>query len=167
MVLTKPELIDALQTEVRILLHLADKADQAALDYRPTPKQRSTIELLRYLSMMGPVLAEAAKTGRFDLDNWTAAEQAAMARSFEQTRAAIAAQADLYASLLADLSEADMRAPVAPFGEATTRGAFLVRWVLCGCAAYRTQIFLYLKSCGREELGTTNLWSGIDAPSAV
>lgn len=166
MVLSKSELIDALQTEVRILLHLASKADQAALDYRPTPKQRSTLELLHYLTMMGPILVESAKTGKFDLDNWTAAEQAATARTFQQTKDAIAAQADLYASLLDDVSDDDMRAQVAPFGESTTRGAFLVKWVLCGCAAYRTQIFLYLKSCGHE-LGTTNLWAGIDAPVAV
>ena len=37
MVLTKPELITALQNEVRILLHLASKIDRAQLDYRPTP----------------------------------------------------------------------------------------------------------------------------------
>src|SRR5258708_23282840 len=44
------ELIGSLQNEVRILLHLAAKIDRSQLDYRPTPAQRSTIELLRYLS---------------------------------------------------------------------------------------------------------------------
>ena len=40
--------------------------------------------------------------------------------------------------------------------------------VLGGCAAYRTQIFLYLKANGREELGTSNLWAGVDpAPATV
>jgi len=53
MVLTKNELVASLQNEVRILLHLAGKVDRAKLDYRPTPKQRSTLELLQYLSMMG------------------------------------------------------------------------------------------------------------------
>lgn len=52
MVLTKSELIESLQHEVRILLHLAGKVDRAQLDYRPTPKQRSTIELLQYLTVM-------------------------------------------------------------------------------------------------------------------
>ena len=47
MVLTKDELIKALQNEVRILLHLASKVDLAKLDYRPTPKQRSLLELLQ------------------------------------------------------------------------------------------------------------------------
>ena len=36
--------------------------------------------------------------------------------------------------------------------------------VLSGYAAYRTQIFQHLKSCGREELSTMNLWGGMDAP---
>jgi hypothetical protein len=33
-------------------------------------------------------------------------------------------------------------------------------------AAYRTQLFCYLKSCGRTELSTMNLWAGADVPSA-
>jgi hypothetical protein len=39
--------------------------------------------------------------------------------------------------------------------------------VLSGCAAYRAQLFLYLKACGREELGTINLWAGTDAAAAA
>ena len=64
--LTKDEVIAQLQKEVRILLHLATKIDRTKLDYRPTPKQRSTIELLRYLAMMGPTLAKATRAGSFD-----------------------------------------------------------------------------------------------------
>jgi len=165
MVLTKSELIASLQNEVRILLHLASKIDRARLDYRPTPKQRSTLELLQYLTMMGPAIVQSAKAGTFDMAAWTAAERAAAARDFDQTLAAIAAQTNAYATLLADLSDADLRAEIEPFGDKTTRGAFIVTWVLCGCAAYRTQLFLYLKACGRDELGTMNLWAGVDAPA--
>jgi hypothetical protein len=38
--------------------------------------------------------------------------------------------------------------------------------VLCGCAAYRTQLFLYLKASGRDELNTMNLWAGVDDAAA-
>jgi hypothetical protein len=165
MVMTKPELVSALQNEVRILLHLASKIDRANLGYRPTPKQRSIVELLKYLSMMGPALVQAAKAGAFDGAAWTAAEQAAAAQSDEQTLAAIAAQPATYAALLADVSDDDLRAEIDPFGAGkSSRGAFLVTQVLCGCAAYRTQLFLYLKACGREELNTWNLWVGMDEP---
>jgi hypothetical protein len=164
MVLTKSELIGSLQHEVGILLHLSSKIDRDALDYRPTAKQRSTIELLQYLSVMGPELIRAAKAGAFDVSVWTAAEEAAKARDFDQTVAAISAQRKVYANLLEDVTDADFRTPITMFGSPTTRGAFIVNLVLCGCAAYRTQLFLYLKACGREELGTMNLWAGVDAP---
>lgn len=167
MVLTKAELIDSLRNEVRILRHLAGKIDRTKLDYRPTPKQRSTIELLKYLTVMGPALVEAAKAGRFDPVRWTASEAAAQARDFDQTIEAIDAQADLYAALLGDVPDADFRAEVEVFGMKTSRGSFIVNNVLSGCAAYRTQLFLYLKACGREELGTMNLWAGMDAPASM
>jgi hypothetical protein len=167
MVLTKSELIASLQHEVRILLHLAGKIDQTMLDYRPTPKQRSTIELLKYLTIMGPALVRAAKAGGFDPAFWTEAQKTAEARDFDQTVAAIAGHTDAYAKLLGDMSDADFRTEIEMFGNKTTRGAFIVNLVLCGCAAYRTQLFLYLKACGREELSTMNLWAGVDAPAAV
>ena len=167
MVLTKSELIGSLRNEVRILLHLASKIDRSMLDYRPTPKQRSTLELLQYLTVMGPALIEAAKNGSFDVAKWTAAENAAKQRDFDAVLAAIGSHPDDYARLLSDMADEDFRAEITMFGHPTTRGAFIVNLVLCGCAAYRTQLFLYLKACGRDELGTTNLWAGVDAQATV
>lgn len=162
MVLTKAELIGSLQNEVRILRHLVGKVDQTSLDYRPTSKQRSTNELLQYLTIMGPELIKAAKAGGFDPASWTAAAEAAKGRSLEQTKAAIASCGDTYVSLLADVTDADFRREIEMFGNRTTLGAFIINLVLGGHAAYRTQLFLYLKSCGREELNTMNLWAGMD-----
>jgi hypothetical protein len=66
MVLTTSELIGTLQQEVRILVHLAGKVDASMLDYRPTPKQRSTLELLRYMAIMGPTQLTVIEQGVFD-----------------------------------------------------------------------------------------------------
>lgn len=167
MVLTKAELLASLQHETNILTHLAGKIEPAMIDYRPTPKQRSTLELLRYMTLMGPQLVVAAKAGVFDTTAWTEAEHAAAARDFEQTVAHLAAQGAEYERLLADMSDDDLRTEIEMFGRTVTRGAFMVNLVLCGHAAYRTQLFLYLKSCGREELNTMNLWAGVDPPAAA
>lgn len=167
MVLTKSELMASLQNEARILLHLATKIDREQLDYRPTQHQRSTIELLQYLSVMGPALVEAIRAGAFDPVAWTAAEQTAKGLSFDQTVAAIAAHTDAYPRLLADVSDAELRTEINLFGNPASRGASLVTIVLAGCAAYRTQLFCYLKACGREDLNTMNLWAGVDAPAKV
>ena len=164
--LTKAEVIAQLQKEVQILLHLASKIDRSQLDYRPTPKQRSTIEMLRYLLNMGPSLVRALKTG-FDVERWQAAAAAANAMSFDQLLAAIETQSAQYADLLGAWTEADFRGEIELFGRKATRAAFLLELVLGGCAAYRTQLFCYLKACGREELSTSNLWQGVDAPVAV
>jgi hypothetical protein len=167
MVFTRSELVGSLQHEVNILLHLAGKLDRSQLDYRPTPKQRSAIELLRYLTYMGPMLVKFANSGNFDPAVWTAEKSAADARDFDQTLAAIADQRDFYARELGNLSDADFRGEIEMFGRTHTRGAFLVNMVLCGHAAYRTQLFCYLKACGREELTTMNLWAGADPPAAA
>ena len=164
MVLTKEELIGLLQNEVRILLHLAGKVDRSKLDYRPTPKQRSTIELLRYLTIMGPSLVPAIKAGAFDGAAFGAAQAAANAMNFDQVLAAIEKQSGDYAQQLGSWSDADFRAEIDMFGKKTSRGSHIVFVVLGGFAAYRTQLFLYLKACGRDELNTMNLWGGADGP---
>jgi hypothetical protein len=50
------------------------------------------------------------------------------------------------------------------FGSKGSRGSMIVNLVLCHYAAYRMQLFLYLKASGREELNTMNLWAGMDKP---
>jgi hypothetical protein len=164
MVLTQEELITSLQNEVRILVHLAGKVHQSKLDYRPTPKQRSTLELLQYMSMMGPSLVAVIKTGNFQAI-WKPAQEAAKKLSYEQTVAAIQKQSDEYAHLLSDWTEGEFRAEVEMFGRKSSRGSILVNMVLGGHAAYRTQLFCYLKACGRDELSTMDLWAGRDAPA--
>jgi len=169
MILTKAELISALQNEVGILAHLAGKVDKTKLDYRPSRTQRSTLELLQYMAIMGPTVLAVVKTGRFDRETLGAifgpASAAAKTLDFDHAVAAIQQQSGEYARLLSDWTDADFRASLDMFGNKTTRGAVIVNLVLGGHAAYRTQLFCYLKSCGRDELNTMNLWSGVDGPA--
>src|SRR5947209_19656387 len=162
MVLTKDELISSLQNEVRILVHLAGKIDPSKLDYRPTPKQRSTLELLQYMSVMGPQLIRAVKSGAVDGAAWGAADAAAKAMNFEQVVAGIQKESDDYAQFLSSWSEEDFRGKIEMFGSTASRGSLLVAYVVAGHAAYRTQLFCYLKANGRDELNTMNLWAGMD-----
>jgi hypothetical protein len=171
MVLTKDELIASLQNEVRILVHLAGKVDKSKLDYRPSPKQRTTLELLQYMAIMGPTQISVIQTGTFDRPTlsklWTPAEAQAKTMTFERTIVAIQEQSAQYASLLGAWSEADFRADVDMFGNKSSRGYLIVNLVLGGHAAYRTQLFCYLKACGQHDLNTMYLWAGADAPPSV
>lgn len=162
MVLTKQELIATLQNEIRILVHLCGKVQPEMVDYRPTPKQRSTIELLRYLTVMGPVLVPSIKAGTFLMDQWNAAEAKAAAMDFAAVVKELESQADFYTQAIGAFSDDELRGEIELFGAKSNRGPALVGFIVCGHAAYRTQLFCYLKACGREELNTMNLWAGID-----
>jgi hypothetical protein len=166
MVLTKQELIDGLQHEIRVLVHLAGKVDPAKLDYRPTPKQRSTLELVQYMAIMGPTQLSCIQGGVFNRETmmaaWSPAEKTAQAMTFADALAAIEKQGPDYAASLSTWTDDDLRSSIDMFGTRMTRGFALVTLILNAHAAYRMQLFLYLKSCGRDELNTMNLWMGID-----
>lgn len=163
MVLTKEELVGSLQNEIRILIHLCGKVKPEMLDYRPTAKQRSTLELLRYLTIMGPVLVKSVSAGTFLADEWTAAEARAAEMDFDAVVKDLESQSAFYAEAVGALSDDELRGEIEMFGQTSKRGPWLVNMVVCGHAAYRTQLFCYLKACGREELNTMNLWAGVDA----
>ena len=166
MVLTKDELIASLKNEIRLILHLAGKIDQSKSDYRPTPKQRTTLELLQYIAIMAPTQIVSIKSGDFSREammaTWGAAEAASKAMNLEQAVAAIEKQSANFDKLFSDWSDADFRGEVELFGQKNSRGYLIVNIVLSGFAAYRMQLFCYLKASGREELNTMNLWMGID-----
>lgn len=167
MVLTKEELIGKLQHEVHILLHLVAKVDPANLDYRPTPKQRSLLELLQYLTVFVPIHLRTINAGVWNMDSWRNAcrkeEPIASKRNLQEIKHALEKQPDLFAELVASLTDDELRAEIEMFGSKASRGSWLVWMVLCHYVAYRMQLFLYLKACGRKELGTLDLWAGVDA----
>ncbi|HWQ55513.1 MAG TPA: hypothetical protein VN442_17635 [Bryobacteraceae bacterium] len=168
MVLTKDELIKSLEDEVRVLLHLVSKVEPGMLDYRPTAKQRSMLELLQYMVIMGPIHLRGATASTFDMkaweDMWHTEEAAVKTMNLQQVKDAIAKQPALFTDVLASCSDSDFRTEMEMFGTRASRGSWIVRLVLCHYAAYRMQLFLYLKACGREELNTMNLWVGADVP---
>jgi hypothetical protein len=166
MVLTKDELIAAFQKEVQIFVHLISKVDPAKIDYRPTAKQRSVLELIQYMTVMAPAMTESVKGGEFTREAmgaiWGPRDAASKALNWEQAVAAIGRQSDEMTRCIGAWTDTEFRSEINMFGNNMTRGAALVNMVLCGYAAYRTQLFLYLKAMGREELNTINLWMGAD-----
>jgi len=167
-VLSKDEFLTALRHEVHIVLHLASKAEPKMLDYRPTAKQRSLIELLQYFTLVGPIHLRATLNPTFDMngwrDSWRTGEAKAKTLDLEQVKAVIAQLPRQFAEMLEPCSDSDLRAEIEMFGRRASRGSMMVSLVLSHYSAYRMQLFLYLKSCGREELNTLNLWAGMDAP---
>ena len=111
---------------------------------------------------MGRVLVPSIKAGQFLVDEWSAAEARAGLMEFEEVVKSLEALAGDYAEAISGFSDEGLRGETEMFGATSRRGPMLVDMVVCGHAAYRTQLFCYLKACGREELNTMNLWAGMD-----
>lgn len=162
MVLTKQELIGIMQHEARVLNHLLTKVRDIDVHHRLSEKQRSVLELFQYLAFMGPVVLSAVKNGSFDNDAWKSAEKQAKSANIEMIREELAGLADKCTSLIEQFDDEEFRQTMNLFGNDATKGVHIVRTVVQGYAAYRTQIFVQIKANGRHELNTMNLWAGMD-----
>lgn len=164
--LTKDQLLDAIALELRVCRHLAARVPPGTLDWRQSPAQRSTIELLRYLSTAGIDLARAMLSGVWDRAGVT--EKVPASLGADQFDAAMERQeADIRAAL-APLTDRDLleRRATLPTGATTNLGAALVTVVLRVLGGYRMQLYLHAKAAGNTALTTANCWFGIDAPPA-
>ena len=89
------------------------EVDAATLDYRPAPKQRSMLELLQYMTIVGPIHLRAILAGAFDLNAWRSAwrtgEETAKTLNLDGVKDAIGKQSALFAELLGHCSDTDLR----------------------------------------------------------
>ena len=144
--------------ESEIAVGLFKKMPPGALDYRPTAGQRSTLELLRYLSY-GPYNV----VRRIVAGDWNVGRPAA-----EVTKDMPASDFPRLMKWQAEETGRIVRAanPIAlerddftfPWGDRMKKGEALVNQPLKWLVGYRMQLFLYLKSSGVKELNTKDLW---------
>ncbi len=160
--ITPEQWVASMREETRIIKHLATKVDPAQLDWRPTEGQRSIGELLKYMTVM--TVIPAIHT---DTQNWDHA-QGYSARTEDVTLENFAERMDAQADEVAEIAgrvsaghalegEASL-----PWGSKCAVGEAWINMVLKTLPAYRMQLFLYLKSAGRPELNSANLWVGMD-----
>jgi hypothetical protein len=162
--LTKDEVIAQLQKEVRILLHLASKIDRTS---STTARRRSSAapsSCCATLVNMGPVLVKADQVGSVRC-------RGLAGRDREGQRRGLRTGAGDDSRTGSGIRQPARRRGPRPTSAARSRCSAEARRAphgcsnscSTGCAAYRTQLFCYLKSCGRDELTTSNLWQGVDA----
>ena len=156
--LTVESVIAIWEKETRVCINLASKVPVGGLDYRPSAGQRTTLELMRYLSY-GPY--NAAR--RILIGDWangrpTAEVTAGMPASDFTARMEWQASAfarELRAASPADLANLDF---TFTWGETYKRGEAIAMYPLRWLTGYRMQLFLYLKGAGNSQLGFADCW---------
>jgi hypothetical protein len=166
-VLNKSDVLESALGECDIILHLFEKLPEDSFDYRPTPGQRSTTELLRYLSFCGFGACYALFDG--DWDRFRAEGKRVADAAPETFPAAMERQKQALRAFFDELSDEDFasRDATLPTGVTMSLGKALVEMPLKWLTAYRMQLFLYAKGAGNAELGTINCWAGRDPEPAA
>ncbi len=161
---TKENLIASVENEFRIIKHLAEKIPTGTEGYKPTEGQRTTLELLQYLStifanathVIYEGTSDAYKTSPLKLEDTT----------MENFTAKMDAQLAIWKGMMEKFDDTQLATVVNIYGMGDmTKGRYLVENLLKWAAAYKMQLFMYIKSSGNTGIGTSNLWGGMDMPA--
>ena len=161
--ITKEIYITKLKNEVRIIKHLAAKATTSELlNFRFSDNQRTTAQWLAYVALVGiawtkDILHDDAsgfETFMDDMDNFDI-------KKFDDT---IDNNLISIISMIQESSDEKFNEEKTLFGRFTdTRAGHMLTSVYNWHVAYKTQIFLQLKAAWLSDLGTINLWWGMDS----
>lgn len=159
--ITREQFLTSVTKECNVCKHLHSKLTPESIDYRPSPGQRSTLELLRYLSSIGIASMSALVTGSWDA--YRTYHERSTTMTAEEFPSAMDRQAAEIAEMLNGISDEDLMTGEAkvPTGETLPLGHALMNTVYTWLVAYKMQLFLYAKANGAE-IGTANCWGGRD-----
>jgi hypothetical protein len=159
---TKDDVLETLLLECDVCIHLFGKIPEGTLEFRPTPTQRSMLDLLRYLSFSGNGFVNAVAHGEWE--TYTKGGEAAASMSAEEFPDAMRRQKEALQETFAGLTDLDLseKQCTMPWGGEMTVARGLLMLPLRSMAAYRMQLFLYAKSAGNEEIWTPDCWVGVE-----
>jgi hypothetical protein len=161
--ITEQQFLDSCLNEIKIIKHLYGKVRPEILNYRPTEKQRSMLELLQYLSHFAKLEAGAIYKGKA-IANFQDAMKQAYQMAADEFVAEMDKQAEDLKNIFSKITDAELAEPIDLFGrgQSQPRALWFLNLILKSLVAYKMQLFLYLKSCGASDIGTSNLWRGED-----
>lgn len=160
--LGKDDTLELILNECDIVLHLYGKIPAGGMDYRPTPEQRSTLELLRYLSYCAIGGARAMADGNWEA--YPAYAEAGAGLDADDFPAAMERQKAELRSFFAGLTQEQVETQIAttPMGTEMPLEKALVVMSLHWLVGYRMQLFLYAKQAGNKDIWTPDCWVGVD-----
>ncbi len=160
--LGKDDLLALMLRECDICIHLHGKLPAGSEEFRFTPGQRSTAELLRYLSFVG--LGASRSMVANSWDPYQELAKAAATQTVADFPAAMERQKQGLRALFAETPDADFTTKTftLPWGQTLPLGQALIVLPYDALVAYRMQLFLHAKAAGNADIGTANCWAGVD-----
>jgi len=167
--LSKNDVRDSIINEYKVIKQLVSKLPEGSEDYRLSEGQRSTIELLRYLTLLGPGTVHAANDNGFDWlgENAAAVENLTLGDVPAYLDGAMAEISALF-DAMSDEDFASREVSVEGMGDWTIQ-TWLLNTACKFVPAYKLMLFHHAKAAGNSELGTWDAWldnGEVPAPAA-
>lgn len=159
---TKQDLINGITNEFRIIKHLSEKVTEENKDHQFTETQRTTNDLMFYLSYSLPKQVQIFVDGKMDPSTFADESEKKASFDYKNFDQLMDSQLENIISMINSLSDEQMEEEIEVFGRKQARKILLVEYVLVFLWAYKMQLFLQLKHSGLSSLNTGNLRAGMD-----
>ncbi len=160
----KHHLLQNLQREIFLLKQLAKFIDEKDLSFRPNEKMRSTHELMQYLSGIGATMLRWFVKNDITQEEWVKIREYRKTLTLENFQQRLDEQMEQIKMYMEMISEEDLNSMEVelPSKEKMVLGTAIINAPIKWLAAYRMQLFVYLKMNGKLELSTREAWTVIE-----
>jgi hypothetical protein len=157
----KQHLLQNLQREIFLLKQLSSYIEPRDLDFRPAEKMRSTMELMQYLSGVGATMLRWFIKNDLNPDEWVKIRQYRQTLTLENFKERLDEQMEQIVMYMGMISEEDLNTIEVqlPSKEKMILGSAIINAPIKWLAAYRMQLFTYLKMNGRNDISTSEAWT--------
>ncbi len=158
----KQHLLNNIVKEINICRRLYTKIPPHQMNFRPKEGIRSTLELLQYLGVIGKAMPEYwLKKDDTDFNTFFGAiTTAAKAMPLEQFLTVMDEQIATIKDLFDQISEDDLinKEVAYPWGGTAPMGEAIIATSIKFLAAYKLQLFSFIKLCDDQKLSTADAW---------
>ena len=138
----KQQLLQNLQREIFLLKQLAPLIDESDLDFRPTEKMRSTLELMQYVSGVGATMMRWFVKNDLTPEEWVKIREYRKGLTRENFKERLDAQMEDIVMYMNMISEEDLfkKEVELPSKEKMVLGTAIINVPIKWLAAYRYQL---------------------------
>jgi hypothetical protein len=160
----KQHLLNSIEKEINICRRLYTKIPPGQMDFKPKEGVRSTLELLQYLSIAGTLMPtywlnkSDTDFTEFYVTNTTASKSVQAEQFLTVMDEQLVKLKDLFNQITEeDLIQKEITYPWSGAKAALGEGiiATSIKWL----AAYKLQLFLFIKLSGDQSLATADAWA--------
>jgi hypothetical protein len=157
----KQHLLMNLEREIFLLKQLAPIIEERDLNFRPAEKVRSTLELMQYLASIGSVILRWLIRNDIGKEDWIKIREERLTVNRENFIQKLDVQLDEIRSYMNSITEQDLLTRIVelPNKEKMPLGAAIINAPIKWLAAYRMEVFVYLKMNGRHDISTREAWT--------